>query len=253
MSRYFIVLFVRKLGLFSQSNKLVKILFIQNRFYERSPLQREHPFLKISWAQKSQNHIDHIFIDMIGSDLIRDLNIKKTFIVVDKVIYPVELMKISVKCNIEDCDYRDMTKSQYKEMIKEFVIILKETFKNKIDKILQIGVSPEYRIDAQWGTPIFNFRFIILGYEIIEFENRILKESGRIANIVGGDTNVYVKKIYNREDLFFEIYPNTMLDEVLNLLMNKDIQTIFPEELLQIMFEPINLKNPSDFVSYYLK
>jgi hypothetical protein len=190
---------------------------------------------------------------MIGSDIIRDLNIKKTFIVVDKVIYPVELMKISVKCNIEDCDYKDMTKTQYKEMIKEFVIILKETFKNKIDKILQIGVSPEYRIDAQWGTPIFNFRFIILGYEIIEFENRILKESGRIANIVGGDTNVYVKKIYNREDLFFEIYPNTMLDEVLNLLMNKDIQTIFPEELLQIMFEPINLKNPSDFVSYYLK
>jgi hypothetical protein len=191
---------------------------------------------------------------MIGSDLIRDLNIKKTFMVVDKVkIYPVELMKISVKCNIEDCDYKDMTKSQYKEMIKEFVMILKETFKNKIDRIFRIGVSPEYRIDAQWATPIFNFRFLVLGYEIMEFENRILKESGRIANVVGGDTSVYVKGIHNREDLFFELYPTTMLDEVLNLLMNMDIQTIIPEDLLQIMFEPINLKNPSDFVSYYLK
>jgi hypothetical protein len=191
---------------------------------------------------------------MIGSDLIRDLNIKKTFMVVDKVkIYPVELMKISVKCNIEDCDYKDMTKSQYKEMIKEFVMILKETFKNKIDRIFRIGVSPEYRIDAQWATPIFNFRFLVLGYEIMEFENRILKESGRIANVVGGDTSVYVKGLHNREDLFFELYPTTMLDEVLNLLMNMDIQTIIPEDLLQIMFEPINLKNPSDFVSYYLK
>ena len=191
---------------------------------------------------------------MIGSDLIRDLNIKKTFMVVDKVkIYPVELMKISVKCNIEDCDYKDMTKSQYKEMIKEFVMILKETFKNKIDRIFRIGVSPEYRIDAKWATPIFNFRFLVLGYEIMEFENRILKESGRIANVVGGDTSVYVKGIHNREDLFFELYPTTMLDEVLNLLMNMDIQTIIPEDLLQIMFEPINLKNPSDFVSYYLK
>jgi hypothetical protein len=174
--------------------------------------------------------------------------------VVDKVkIYPVELMKISVKCNIEDCDYKDMTKSQYKEMIKEFVMILKETFKNKIDRIFRIGVSPEYRIDAQWATPIFNFRFLVLGFKIMEFENRILKESGRIANVVGGDTSVYVKGIHNREDLFFELYPTTMLDEVLNLLMNMDIQTIIPEDLLQIMFEPINLKNPSDFVSYYLK
>jgi hypothetical protein len=191
---------------------------------------------------------------MIGSDLIRDLNIKRTFMVVDMVkIYPVELMKISVKCNIEDCDYKDMTKSQYKEMIKEFVMILKETFKNKIDRIFRIGVSPEYRIDAQWATPIFNFRFLVLGYEIMEFENRILKKSGRIANVVGGDTSVYVKGLHNREDLFFELYPTTMLDEVLNLLMNMDIQTIIPEDLLQIMFEPINLKNPSDFVSYYLK
>jgi hypothetical protein len=174
--------------------------------------------------------------------------------VVDKVkIYPVELMKISVKCNIEDCDYKDMTKSQYKEMIKEFVMILKETFKNKIDRIFRIGVSPEYRIDAKWATPIFNFRFLVLGYDIMEFENRILKESGRIAIVVGGDTSVYAKGIHNREDLFFELYPTTMLDEVLNLLMNMDIQTIIPEDLLQIMFEPINLKNPSDFVSYYLK
>ena len=205
-------------------------------------------------AELSQNLIDYIFIDMIGSDLIRDLNIKTTFMVVDKIKkYPIELMKISVKCNIEDCDYKDMTKLQYKEMIKEFVVILKETFKNKIDRIFRIGVSPEYRLDAQWGTPIFNFRFFVLGYEIMEFENRILKESGRIANVVGGDTSVYVKGIHNREDLFFELYPTTMLDEVLNLLMNMDIQTIIPEDLLQIMFEPINLKNPSDFVSYYLK
>jgi hypothetical protein len=191
---------------------------------------------------------------MIGSDLIRDLNIKRTFMAVDKVKeYPIELMKISVKCNIEDCEYKDMTKSQYKEMIKQFVMILKETFNHKMDMIFQIGVSPEYRIDANWSTPIFNFRFFVLGYGIMEFENRILKESSRIANVVGGDTSVCIKGIHNREDLFFELYPTTMLDEVLNLLMNMDIQTILPEDLLQIMFEPINLKNPSDFVSYYLK
>jgi hypothetical protein len=44
-----------------------------------------------------------------------------------------------------------------------------------------------------------------------------------------------------------------MLDEVLNLMMNMDIQSIIPEQLLQIMFEPINLRDPSDFVRYYLK
>jgi hypothetical protein len=220
----------------------------------RSPLQSDPHFLKLSWAQLSQNLIYRIFIDMIGSDLIRDLNIRRTFMVVDKVKdYPIESMKISVKCEIEDCDYKDMTKSQYKEMIKEFVMILKETFKNRMDRIFQIGVSPEYRIDSKWGTSIFNFRFIILGYGLKEFENRILKESSRISNVVGGDTSVTTKIMSDREDLFFELYPTTMLDEVLNLMMNMDIQTILPEELLQIMFEPINLKNPSDFVSYYLK
>ena len=142
---------------------------------------------------------------MIGSDLIRDLNIKTTFMVVDKIKkYPIELMKISVKCNIEDCDYKDMTRSQYKEMIKEFVVILKETFQDKMFRIFQIGVSPEYRIDSQWGTSIFNFRFIILGNGIMTFENRILKESGRISKVIGGDTNVTSKVISNREDLFFD-------------------------------------------------
>jgi hypothetical protein len=191
---------------------------------------------------------------MIGSDLIRELYGRKTFMVVDKVKkYPIELIKISVKCNIEDCDYKDMTMYQYKEMIKEFVMILKETFKNKIDRLLRIGVSPEYRIDSEWGTSIFNFRFLILGTGIMPFENRIIKESNRITKVIGGDTNVIAKVISNREDLFFELYPNTMLDEVLNLMMNMDIQSIIPEQLLQIMFEPINLRDPSDFVRYYLK
>jgi hypothetical protein len=191
---------------------------------------------------------------MIGSDLIRDLNIKKTFIVVDKVNkFPIELIKISIKCSIEDCAYKTLTKSQYQDMIEEFIKILKVTFKGKTDKILQIGVSPEYRIDSNWATSIFNFRFIILGRNIIEMEPKILKSSGRIAEVIGGNASVYSKSIDNREDLFFELYPTTMLDEVLNLLINSDIQTIIPEELLQIMFEPINMKNPSDFVRFYLK
>jgi hypothetical protein len=115
---------------------------------------------------------------MIGSDLIRDLNIKKTFIVVDKVKeFPIELIKISIKCSIEDCDYKTLTKSQYQDMIEEFIKILKVTFKGKTDKILQIGVSPEYRIDSNWATSIFNFRFIILGRNIIEMEPKILKSS----------------------------------------------------------------------------
>lgn len=191
---------------------------------------------------------------MLGSDIIRDLNIKRTFTAVDNIEkYPVDLIKITLKCDYEDCDFKDVTKAQYTDLIKSFVTVLKKTMKSKVRDIRYLGVSSEYRLDSYWATSIIIFKFFVIGYEIKSFENKILRETNLITQVVGGDTNVTSETIHDREKLFFELYPNTMLDEVINLLLNVDIQNLYPEELLQLMMSPITIKSPSEFVEYFLK
>lgn len=191
---------------------------------------------------------------MLGSDIIRDLNIKRTFTAVDNIEkYPVDLIKITLKCDYEDCDFKDVTKAQYTDLIKSFITVLKKTMKGKFRDIRYLGVSSEYRLDSYWATSIIIFKFFVIGYEIKSFENKILRETNLITQVVGGDTNVTSETIHDREKLFFELYPNTMLDEVINLLLNVDIQNLYPEELLQLMMSPITIKSPSEFVEYFLK
>lgn len=191
---------------------------------------------------------------MLGSDIIRDLNIKRTFTAVDNIEkYPVDLIKITLKCDYEDCDFKDVTKAQYTDLIKSFITVLKNTMKSKVRDIRYLGVSSEYRLDSYWATSIIIFKFFVIGYEIKSFENKILRETNLITQVVGGDTNVTSETIHDREKLFFELYPNTMLDEVINLLLNVDIQNLYPEELLQLMMSPITIKSPSEFVEYFLK
>lgn len=191
---------------------------------------------------------------MLGSDIIRDLNIKRTFTAVDNIEkYPVDLIKITLKCDYEDCDFKDVTKAQYTDLIKSFITVLKKTMKGKVRDIRYLGVSSEYRLDSYWATSIIIFRFFVIGHEIKSFENKILRETNLITQVVGGDTNVTSETIHDREKLFFELYPNTMLDEVINLLLNVDIQNFYPEELLQLMMSPITIKSPSEFVEYFLK
>lgn len=191
---------------------------------------------------------------MLGSDIIRDLNIKRTFTAVDNIEkYPVDLIKITLKCDYEDCDFKDVTKAQYTDLIKSFITVLKKTMKGKVRDIRYLGVSSEYRLDSYWVTSIIIFKFFVIGYEIKSFENKILRETNLITQVVGGDTNVTSETIHDREKLFFELYPNTMLDEVINLLLNVDIQNLYPEELLQLMMSPITIKSPSEFVEYFLK
>lgn len=191
---------------------------------------------------------------MLGSDIIRDLNIKRTFTAVDNIEkYPVDLIKITLKCDYEDCDFKDVTKAQYTDLIKSFITVLKKTMKGKVRDIRYLGVSSEYRLDSYWATSIIIFKFFVIGHEIKSFENKILRETNLITQVVGGDTNVTSETIHDREKLFFELYPNTMLDEVINLLLNVDIQNLYPEELLQLMMSPITIKSPSEFVEYFLK
>lgn len=191
---------------------------------------------------------------MLGSDIIRDLNIKRTFTAVDNIEkYPVDLIRITLKCDYEDCDFKDVTKAQYTDLIKSFITVLKKTMKGKVRDIRYLGVSSEYRLDSYWATSIIIFKFFVIGYEIKSFENKILRETNLITQVVGGDTNVTSETIHDREKLFFELYPNTMLDEVINLLLNVDIQNLYPEELLQLMMSPITIKSPSEFVEYFLK
>lgn len=191
---------------------------------------------------------------MIGSDIIRDLNIKRTFTAVDNIEkYPIDLIKITLRCDYEDCDFKDITKTQYTDLIKSFVAIIKSTMKGRVKDIRYLGVSSEYRLDSYWATSIVIFKFFVIGYEIKSFENKILRETNQITQVVGGDANVTSETIHDREKLFFELYPNTMLDEVVNLLLNVEIQNLYPEELLQIMMSPITIKSPSQFVEYFLK
>lgn len=191
---------------------------------------------------------------MIGSDIIRDLNIKRTFTAVDNIEkYPVDLIKITLKCDYEDCDFKDVTKAQYTDLIKSFITVLKKTMKGKVRDIRYLGVSSEYRLDSYWATSIIIFKFFVIGYEIKSFENKILRETNQITQVVGGDANVTSETIHDREKLFFELYPNTMLDEVINLFLNVEIQNLYPEELLELMMSPITIKSPSEFVEYFLK
>lgn len=191
---------------------------------------------------------------MLGSDIIRDLNIKRTFTAVDNIEkYPIDLIRITLKCDYEDCDFKDVTKAQYTDLIKSFITVLKKTMKGKVRDIRYLGVSSEYRLDSYWATSIIIFKFFVIGHELKSFENKILRETNLITQVVGGDTNVTSETIHDREKLFFELYPNTMLDEVINLLLNVDIQNLYPEELLQLMMSPITIKSPSEFVEYFLK
>ena len=191
---------------------------------------------------------------MLGSDIIRDINIKRTFTAVDNIEkYPIDLIKITLKCDYEECDFKNLTKTQYTELIKSFITILKSIMKGKVKNIRYLGVSSEYRLDPYWATSIVVFKFFMIGYDLKSYEDKILRETDQITQVFGGEANVTSETIHDREKLFFELYPNTMLDEVVNLLLNVDIQNLYPEELLELMMSPITFKSPSEFVEYFLK
>ena len=191
---------------------------------------------------------------MLGADIIRDLNIKSTFVAVDGVEkYPIELIKITLKCEFEDCNFKEMTKSQYKNLIENFVANLKMSLKGKIRDVSYLGVSSEYRIDSYWATPIVIFKFFVLGYNILQYSDKIMRETNQLTKIVGGHVNITSETIHDREKLFFEMYPHTMLDEVVNLLFNIEHQNFYPEELLELMMAPITIKPPFEFIEYFLK
>jgi hypothetical protein len=191
---------------------------------------------------------------MLGADIIRDLNIKETFIAVDGIEnYPIDLIKITIKCEFEDCDFKEITKAQFTDLIENFVSIIKQSLKGKIRDVSYLGVSSEYRIDSYWATPIVIFKFFMIGKNIMEYSGNVMRESNQLTRIVGGDASVTSETIHDREKLFFELYPHTMLDEVMNLLMNIEKQNFYPEELLELMMSPIRIKPPFEFVEYFLK
>jgi hypothetical protein len=73
---------------------------------------------------------------------------------------------------------------------------------------------------------------MVCGDNLLEKETKIrnLTKETMITNI-GGESQVMYKRVFNREDLFFELYPNTMMDEVLSLLSNGDNNKIVTRKM----------------------
>ena len=167
--------------------------------------------------------------------------------------YPVDVIKINIQFNFDNSEIESIKTQVINRMISRFISIVNSVFKKNAEQVILLGFSPEYRINQEWSLPIFNFRFFIIGKNLTEKETKIrsLANETMISNI-GGEAQIMFKRVFNREDLFFELYPNTMMDEVLTLLLNSDDDSVISKDSLELMASPINLKKRSDFIQYYM-
>ena len=191
---------------------------------------------------------------MISNEILRDLNIKRTFMGVDKIKeYPVDVVKINIQFNFDNSEIESLKKDVTNRLTTRFISLVNSVFEKNPDRVILLGFSPEYRINQEWSLPVFNFRFFIIGNNLSEKETKIrsiAKET--MSTNIGGEVQIMFKRVFNREDLFFELYPNTMMDEVLALLLNGDDNSVISKDSLELMAAPINLKKRVDFVQYYM-
>jgi len=192
-------------------------------------------------------------MDMISNEILRDLNIKRTFMGVDKVqSYPIDLVKLTVKYELDKSKLQEIDRGTQDDLIQSFLSVVSKIFKKSPNDILLLGFSPEYRIDIEWALPIFYFKFFVVGENLKSKESELRQAfKDHLKSEVGGSMNLSVKTVLDREDLFFELYPNSMLDEVLNRLMNMDENSFFTKELMELFAVPISLKSRNDFIDYY--
>jgi len=190
---------------------------------------------------------------MITNEILRDLNIKRTFKGVNLVDeFPIDLIKINIQFNFDNSKLEFLDKKVSIKLISNFISLVNSVFKKNPNQVLLLGFSPEYRINQEWHLPEFNFRFFIIGYKIHNKESEIKDRIKKMKSIIGGDYKTLFKRVYNKEDLFFELYPNTMMDDVLKLLLNNDNDNIVSKDALELMATPILLKKRVDFVSYFI-
>ena len=191
---------------------------------------------------------------MISNEILRDLNIKRAFMGVDNIKdYPIDVIKINIQFDFDNSEIESLKKDTINRLTTRFISLVNSVFKKSPDQVILLGFSTEYRINREWSLPVFNFRFFIIGDNLLEKETKIrnLTKETMITNI-GGESQVMYKRVFNREDLFFELYPNTMMDEVISLLSNGDSNTIVTSDSLELMATPINLKKRVDFLQYYM-
>ena len=172
---------------------------------------------------------------------------------VDKVqSYPVDLVKLTVKYELDKSKLQEIDQGTQDNLIQSFLSVVSKIFKKSPNDILLLGFSPEHRIDIEWASPIFCFKFFVVGENLKSKESELRQAfKNHLKSEVGVSMNLSVKPVLHREDLFFELYPNSMLDEVLNRLMNMDENSFFTKELMELFSVPISLKSRNDFIDYY--
>jgi hypothetical protein len=189
---------------------------------------------------------------MLESDYIRNLNIKKTFQAIDKIKdYPIEVIRISLKYELHDNGLGFFTKNLYDLIVSEFISLVKKVFKKYEKHIDFLGASPEFRIDHVLGIPVFIFRFFIIGKAILDKLKLIEYESTQFNFYLDFDISIARLSVESRESLFNELYPNTMLDEVVNLMVRPEKYKDIPQDMIKIMMEPIYIDSVQSFIDLY--
>lgn len=191
---------------------------------------------------------------MITNEILRDLNIKRTFKGVNLINeYPVELIKINIHFNFDNSKLDLLNKQVNIKLISNFISLVNSIFKKNPNNVQLLGFSPEYRINQEWFLPEFNFRFFIVGNKIHSKETEIKDIINKtMKSNIGGDYETLFKVVYDKEDLFFELYPNTMMDDVMKLLLHNDNENIVSKDSLELMANPILIKKRVDFISYFI-
>jgi hypothetical protein len=114
-----------------------------------------------------------------------------------------------------------------------------------------VGTSTEYRIDNSDGSPIILFRYFILSNNLDNNYRAIVKASKQLGVKFGGEVSTDYKNVKSKEGLFFELYPNTMLDDVVHkFYRGSKMKQMINDELVKILLEPVCFLPFIEFVDF---
>ena len=188
---------------------------------------------------------------MIESDFIRNANIRKTFQAVDSVRLPIELAQITILFDKSNSVLKDLDKDVHLRLMSDFIQLILDIFNMPENKTHLVGTSSEYRIDNSDGSPIIIFRYFILSYNLDKHYRAIVKASKQLGVKFGGEVPTDYKNVKSKEGLFFELYPNTMLDDVVHkFYRGSKMKQMINDELVKILLEPVCFLPFIEFVDF---
>jgi hypothetical protein len=188
---------------------------------------------------------------MIESDFIRNANIRKTFQAVDSVRLPIELAQITILFDKSNSVLKDLDKDVHLRLMSDFIQLILDIFNMPENKTHLVGTSTEYRIDNSDGSPIILFRYFILSNNLDNNYRAIVKASKQLGVKFGGEVSTDYKNVKSKEGLFFELYPNTMLDDVVHkFYRGSKMKQMINDELVKILLEPVCFLPFIEFVDF---